>query len=174
MQQTKNHQKKKPRRWAFLDKQLWFNEEETDGTTNPWEDEEEKEKRHSRRSWRLNDDEVLTATTNGRATGSLEDENEEAATKRAVDFDSEHAVTAAMAKSEHHLGWRKGGSRSSSSSSAQWSFGSSSCSSNNNNKGEKAKAFPNVRRWWWLLLGWSGDRFPFVDRKWVELSTEPT
>jgi len=98
MQQTKNHQKKKPRRWGFfLDKQLWFNEEETDGTTNPWEEEEE-EKRHSRRSWRLNDDEVLTATTNGRETGCLEDENEEAATKRAVDFDSEHAVTAAMTK----------------------------------------------------------------------------
>jgi hypothetical protein len=50
----------------------------------------------------------LTATTNGRETGSLEDENEEAATKRAVDFDSEHAVTAAMAKSEHHLGGSEG------------------------------------------------------------------
>jgi hypothetical protein len=49
----------------------------------------------------------LTAATNGRETGSLEDENEEAATKRAVDFDSEHAVTAAMAKSEHHLGGRE-------------------------------------------------------------------
>jgi hypothetical protein len=31
-----------------------------------------------------------------------------------------------------------------------------------------------VRRWWWLLLGRSGDSFRFMDRKWVELSTEPT
>jgi hypothetical protein len=117
----------------------------------------------------------LIATTNGRVTGSLEDENEEAATKRAVDFDSEHAVTAAMAKSEHYLGGSEGVAATAVAAAPRnEAFGSSSCSSNNNNRAEKAKAFPNVRRWWWLRLGWSGDRFQFVDRKWVELSTEPT
>jgi hypothetical protein len=121
----------------------------------------------------------LIATTDGRETGSLEDENEEAATKRAVDFDSEHAVTAAMAKSEHHLG---GGSEGV----AEAAVAVAAAPRNEALEAVAAAATTTTRLrkqklsqmcdagGGWLFLGWSGDRLPFMDRKWVELSTEPT
>ncbi len=120
----------------------------------------------------------MIATTNGRETGSLEDENEEAATKRAVDFDSEHAVTAAMAKSQHHLGGSEGV--------AEAAVAVAAAPRNEALEAVAAAATTTTRprkqklsqmcdaRGGLLLLGWSGDRFPFMDRKWVELSAEPT